>query len=244
METIRGIWNCGKNQLSGKSTGRVYSSDDEDEDGSNPCISSPAQIKLEKECCNLQGRAAGLRVTADRLVTQAKAEMRQGRPEEQKRFLKMSMENRRKAQTLDTRAATIKSRLDSAESALSQASVASKLMQYDMHVKDKVARVAGNYNKLDHDGLQDAVTDVEDLEESITMGPGWKTELDVDAIDDADDSLEALIAQQNAEIVMSMQDLPVNTGGVQMTPPGAAGDTIDTLSSSEHDPRLARMMMP
>ena len=156
----------------------------------------------------------------------------------------MSMEQRNKAASYETRAATIKGRLDSAASALSQASVASKLMKYDMHVKDKVAKVAGNYNKLDHDALQDAVTDVDDLEESITMGPGWKTELDVDAIEDEDASLEAMMAQQNEEIAMSMDDLPkTKSESNPMNPPGVAGElTNDSSGSDTKDARLARML--
>lgn len=236
--------NCGKKPGNPGKLGSAYSSDSDDESCEGAPACNPAEAKLEKECCALQNKASGMRITADRLMEQAKIEAKKGRPAEQKRLLKMSMEQRNKAASYETRAATIKGRLDSAASALSQASVASKLMKYDMHVKDKVAKVAGNYNKLDHDALQDAVTDVDDLEESITMGPGWKTELDVDAIEDEDASLEAMMAQQNEEIAMSMDDLP--RAGVEsspMNPPGAASEvTNDSSGSDTKDARLARML--
>ena len=100
------------------------------------------------------------------------------------------------------------------------------------------------YNKLDHGALQDAVTDVDDLEESITMGPGWKTELDVDAIEDEDASLETMMAQQNEEIAMSMDDLPkTKSESNPMNPPGVAGElTNDSSGSDTKDARLARML--
>ena len=234
--------NCGKKAERGK-LGSAYSSDSDEEGRALPC--NPAEAKLEKECCTLQNKAAGMRMTADHLVQQAKVEAQKGRPAEQKRLLKMSIDQRNKAASFDTRAATIKGRLDSAASALSQASVASKLMKYDMQVKDKVAKVAGTYNKLDHDALQDAVTDVDDLEESITMGPGWKTELDVDAVEDEDASLEAMMAEQNSEIAMAMEDLPRATQPSSMDPPGTAGEWTNSSSGpSAKDSRLSRMLNP